>query len=59
MWEAVLTKAGKIGIAKTKGRSKEESRKEIGEESRTKEKKTEEGENDRSKKGSGGMGNLG
>ena len=59
MWKAVVTKAGKIGIAKTKGRNKEESRKEIGEESRTKEKKTEEGENDRSKKGSGGMGNLG
>jgi len=54
MWKAVETKAGEIRVAKIeRRRGKRGCRKE------TRRKEKEEGENDRYKKGSRGIGNLG
>jgi len=61
VWKAVETKAGKIGMAKTKGgRSERRSRKEIRREEREKaEKETKERKNDRGEKSSRRIGDLG
>jgi len=59
MWEAVETKARETGVAKAKGRrSKRGSRKEKRGKSREKTEKAEKGKDNRSKKGSGEVGNL-
>ena len=60
VWEAVETKAGKTGIAKTKGRrSKRGSRKEIRRESGVKEKEAEKEKDNKCEKSSRELGNLG
>jgi len=60
MWEAIETKAGKTGVAKTKGRrSKRGSREKMRRESGEIEKEAEKEKDDGSKKGSRGLGDLG
>ena len=61
MWEAVETKTGKVGMAKTKGRKEERgSRKEMrGEGTEERKVKTKERKKDESKEGSRIMGDLG
>jgi len=55
MWKTVETKVGKISVGKTKSR-----RKKRGIEKEVRRKRTEkEGKNDRSKKSSKGIGNIG